>query len=355
MLAESFSIQIGKRGLLTPWRTAIPSFRRLTLSRLTTIYERQDNPTWGSDYIPSILATRGEAPAISNAYVVRSTRFGRLVHLLSASELSAFVLAAYHPGLVGFQEQRMLSPEARCHPLCNLPGEVSANFHPLKGIINVADRLGYLSRLPKIKIPTQGSPKVMTDIVFPYIGDFLLAIRDSTGATRCVNWSIKASEAGFKRPVTQTCRHALQDTESILMRHEIERTYYADAGIHTHFVASSTLDTHVINNLRFLYRYQQMPLEMGNEERLEVEFRFQSCLEARLPISELLPKLLGKSPDKINTIFTCFFQAIWQRRLRIDLFRPILIDRPLHAESRDVIEAYSKLFQGTGTCTSAQE
>lgn len=328
----------------------MPISRKLTLPRLTTIYRRQDNPTWGSEYVPSILATRGEAPSISNAYVVKSARFGRFIHLLSAPELSAFVLAAYHPGLIGFQEQRMLSPEPRCHPLCNMPGEVAVSFQSFKGVIDVADRLGYLSRLPKIKAPVPGLPGVKADVVFPYIGDFLLAIRNSTSNTWCVNWSIKADEAGFKRPIAKTGTNILQSPEGILMRHEIERTYHADVVIPTHFVASSALDTHVINNLRFFYPYQQVPLTMENDERLEMEFRFQSCLEAGLPISELLPRLLGKNIQRRKPILTCFYQAIWQRRIRVDLFRPVLIDRPLHPETRDVLEVYAKLFRGDAAC-----
>ncbi|UCV08538.1 hypothetical protein [Dechloromonas denitrificans] len=328
----------------------MPISRKLTLQRLTTIYKRQDNPSWGSDYVPSILATRGEAPSISNAYAVKSARFGRLIHLLSYSELSAFVLAAYHPWLFGFQGQRMLSPEPRCHPLCNMPGEVPARFKPLKGVIDVADRMGYLSRLPKIKVPLAGFPGIKTDVVFPYIGDFLLAINDSSSPTWCVNWSIKADEASFKRPIGNIVPQNQAPDELILMRHELERTYYADAGIHTHFVASSAFDTNVINNLRFLYRYQQEPFGMRHDERLEMESRFQSCLDSGLPISALLPKLIRPGFQTLHVVLTCFYQAIWQRRLRIDLFRPILIDRPLHPESRDVLDVYAKLFQAGAVC-----
>jgi len=161
---------------------------------------------------------------------------------MSASELSAFLVAAYHPRLVGFQEQRMLSPEPRCHPLANMPGEVPSRFRPLKGIIDVADRLGYLARLPKILAPVAKSPSVKTRVVFPYIGDFLLAIKDTAGTTRCVNWSIKADEAGFKRPIDKPTAQLYGAADGVLMRHELERTYYADAGIPTHFVASSITD-----------------------------------------------------------------------------------------------------------------
>lgn len=324
--------------------------RKLTSSRLATIYKRQDKPSWGSDYVPSILAVRGEAPAISNAYATKSVRFGRFIHLLSGPEQSAFLLAAHHPGLVGIQEQRMLSPEPRCHPLTDMPGEVAARLKPFKGVIDVADRLGCLARLPKLKVPVPQMPGIKVDVIFPYIGDLLLAIKDSSGSARCVNWSIKANEAGFKRPIEKSKWNIAEPAENILMRHEIERTYYADAGIHTHFVASSSFDTHLINNLRLLYRYAQEPLDICEDVRQDMESRFQSCLAAGLPLSELLPRLVRQGVDAVHVALTCFYQSIWQRRLRVDLFRPILVDRPLHPEERDVLDVYAKLFREGVVC-----
>ena len=328
----------------------MPIPRKLTLSRLATIYKRQDKPSWGSDYVPSILAVRGEAPAISNAYATKSVRFGRFIHLLSGPEQSAFLLAAHHPGLVGIQEQRMLSPEPRCHPLTDMPGEVPARLKPFKGVIDVADRLGCLASLPKLKAPVPRMPGIKVDVIFPYIGDLLLAIKDSSGSARCVNWSIKANEAGFKRPIEKSKWNIAEPAENVLMRHEIERTYYADAGIHTHFVASSAFDTHLINNLRLLYRYAQEPLDICEDEHQDMESRFQSCLAAGLPLSELLPRLVRQGVDAVHVALTCFYQSIWQRRLRVDLFRPILVDRPLHPEERDVLDVYAKLFREGVVC-----
>lgn len=332
----------------------MPIARRLTLSRLKTIYKRQSNPTWGGDYTPSILATRGEAPSISNAYVVRSARFERSIHLLSTPELAAFVVASYHPQLVGIQEQRMLSPEPCSHPLSNLAGEIAAKHGPLKGVIDVADRLGCLGRLPKVQGHLRNHSGAKVQLVFPYIGDFLLALKEEGGTTKCINWSIKADEAGFKRPITATGKQLVASPECVLMRHELERTYYADAGIYTHFVGSSAFDTHAINNLRFLYRYQQEPLRIRDSERVEMESCFHDCLETGMPISEVLPRFVRHGFQSLHTVLTCFYQAIWQRRLRVDLFRPIVIDRPLRREERDVIKAYAPLFTGDAPCASAQ-
>lgn len=324
----------------------MPSVSRLTLTRLNTIYKRQDNPTWGPDYVPSILATRGEAPRISNAITAQSRKFGREVHLLSMPEQSAFLVAAYNPCVVGLQEQRMLSPEPRQHPMSSFPGEVASNLPPLRGIIDVADRLGHLRRLPRLTVPATDATEQSVAVVFPYVGDLLLALTAKNGRKHCINWSIKADEAGFKRPISNVRRSwsIAKQEEAVLARHEIERTYYADAGIRTLFLATSKLDQHVNNNLRFLYAYAQRPLDIAKDRQDELESRFQSCIEAEIPVTALLPPLMGAGEYTLSEIQTCLFQAIWERRLRVDLFRPILIDRPLHPEVRDVLDVYSNLF-----------
>lgn len=324
----------------------MPSKRRPTLSRLATIYKRQDNPTWGPDYTPSILATRGEAPSISNAIIVQSKKFGREIHLLSMPEQSAFLVAAYNPSVVGVQEQRMLSPEPRQHPMSNFTGEVASSLPPLRGIIDVADRLGYLRHLPRLTVPASPPTNQPTTVVFPYVGDILLAVTDKNARTHCVNWSIKADEESFKRPISnvRVSRRVATHEEEVLARHELERTYYADAGIRTIFLATSTLDNHVTNNLRFLYAYAQRPLHLNMERQDELESRFQACLETDIPVTALLPPLMGAGKYTLPEIQTCLFQAIWARRLRVDLFRPVLIDRPLHREERDVLSVYSNLY-----------
>lgn len=324
----------------------MPYVRRLTLNRLEIIYKRQDNPSWGPDYTPSILATRGEAPSISNAITVQSNKFGREIHLLSMPEQSAFLVAAYNPCVVGLQEQRMLSPEPRQHPMSNFPGVVASSLPPLKGIIDAADRLGYLRRLPRLTVPASHPTCEPIPVVFPYVGDFLLAVTDKKERMHCINWSIKADEAGFKRPISNVrrSRSTAALKEEVLARHELERTYYADAGIRTILVATSTLDHQVTNNLRFLYAFVQRPLNLTMDRQEELEARFQSCIEAEIPITALLPPLMGAGKYTLPEIQTCLFQAIWARRLRVDLFRPILIDRPLYPEVRDVLSVYSNLY-----------
>lgn len=171
--------------------------------RLKTIIKRQSVSRFGAEYIPSILATPQEAPSISRASILNSLKLGREVHVLSGPERDAGILALHHPNLIEIHEQKMLSTTPRQHPLVGLPGVFGIDLPPIRGVIDVAERLGCLHLLPRVKIENtddSGDPKI---VVFPYVGDLLLFMRNVDGTHYCVNWSIKDTVAAFKRPGPQ--------------------------------------------------------------------------------------------------------------------------------------------------------
>jgi hypothetical protein len=306
--------------------------------------KRQDHATWDTSYVPAILASRGEAPSVSHALTIISKKLaGREVHLLSLSELFAALLGLYHPNVVGLQEQRMLSTTPRQHPLHNFPNVIAAGLTSFKGMIDVAERLGYLQRLPRVYAIDKGARR---GIVFPYVGDLLWAVRGANGGYYCINWSVKDSESAFKRPfqyqrlITRTD----QVSEGPLARHELERTYYSDAGIRTVLVAGDAINEHVRSNLRHLFLHHSRAITINEAEKLELLARFQSCLETGTPPSELIVRLTGAGKYSLEDCKNIFYQGIWHRRLRIDLLRPVLINRPLHPETQDITELYADWF-----------
>lgn len=171
-------------------------------NRLRRITKRQSNPSWGDDYVPSILAVRGEAPSISHALTITPEKLNRReVHLLSLAEFSAALLGLYHPDTVGLQEQRAFSRGGSPHPLHNFKSASPVGLRPLVGIVDVADRLGYLDALPKVKVKDPSATVGYRRVVFPFIGDLLWAVRAKNGRYYCLNWSVKDSEDAFKRPL----------------------------------------------------------------------------------------------------------------------------------------------------------
>jgi hypothetical protein len=317
-------------------------------ARLKTIYSRQDSPSWEPDYMPSILATPQEAPRISHAFTLTPAKLNiRETHLLSTPERNAGFLGLYHPQVVGLQEQRILSPEPCHHPLWTFPGIDKTDLPPLKGIIDVAERLGYLDILPKVKIENPQESGEPISVVFPWVGDLLWAVRDITGMIYCVNWPIKDTYQDFKRPAPPRIGKTVSKNQlqSILARHEIEKVYYEDAQIRTIQVANEGIDHHVVANLRQLFRHHRLQLQLTEEQREEILHKFRAALETGIPPIEVILHFIERERYTTYQCRSLYFQAVWNRELRVDLFQPILINRPQRPETRDVIDVYADWFR----------
>ena len=319
----------------------------ISLARLKKISARQENAEWNGNYVPSILATPQEAPSISHAFVLTPEKLnGRETHLLSTPERNACLLGLYHPQVVGLQEQRMLSPGPCEHPLWTFLGIDRTPLPPIKGIIDVADRLGYLDTLPRLKVDHPNPDQPPKTVIFPLIGDLLWAVQPSAGNIHCVNWTIKSSEADFKRPISAP--HGLTVSEkrsrSLLARHEVEEIFYKDSGIRTIRVSDEAIDRHVSANLRQLFLHHRQPLGLTAAQKEEILRKYQVALQCGLPPVDVILQLTERGRYSVYQARTSLFQAIWNRELRVDLFSPILTNRPLKPESRDVVEVYADWF-----------
>lgn len=326
------------------------SKKGISAARLKTIYRRQSNPSWDDAYQPSILATPQEAPSRSRAYILTPQKLNcRETHLLSTPERNAALLGLYHPGVIGLQEQRMLSPEPAMHPLWTMPGVNRMSLPSLRGVIDVAERLGFLSTLPRLKVPNPEAVGNQMTMVFPWCGDLLWAIKPDIGPVYCVNWTVKAELADFKRPFRlHDGKSQYQEaTVDVIARHEVEKTFYEDADIRTLQVANEYIDKHVAANLRQLFLHHRRELGLTASQRDEILHRFQVALEAEIPPVDVILSFAERGRFSDEQCRSYLFQAIWFRQLRVDLFKPILINRPLHRESRDVLEVYADWFRSS--------
>jgi hypothetical protein len=323
------------------------SKKGISSTRLKLIYQRQSRPPWDETYIPGILATPQEAPSISRAFILTPSKLrGRETHLLSTAERNAALLGLYHPDVIGLQEQRMLSPEPTVHPLWTMINGDRIHLPSLNGIIEVAERLGYLSLLPKLKVPNPKLPKETLTVVFPWLGDLLWAIKDLKGGISCLNWTVKDKLIDFSKPGPRLDgKINLNTNDNILARHDIERIYYLDAGIPTFRIAGENIDPHVVANLRQLFTYHRRPSYLSNDQQAEIFEKYQSAFEAEIPPGEVISHFVMRGRYSAEQCKTVFYQAIWERRLRTDLFQPILINRPMNPEAIDVITHYQHWFK----------
>lgn len=323
------------------------SRKGINLPRLRKIMERQNVSRWGIDYIPSILATPQEAPSISRASTLNSAKLDREAHVLSIPERQAALLALYHPNLIDMQEQKLLSVSARPHPLFGYPGVIGTYLPPIKGLIDVAERLGYIKYLPRLKVENPEDLSNPRMVVFPYIGDFLLFLKRFDEKIYCVNWTVKDTEVSFKRPGPSFGKilPKYEESRTSIIRHEIEDAYYRDSGIRTVRISGDKIHPHVAANLTQLFGYHRIKLTLSQAQQDEILNKFQIALDAGVSAMEIIIMLTANGRFTSHECRTVFYQSIWERKLRVDLFRPILIDRSIAPENQDVLVEYSEWFK----------
>lgn len=317
---------------------------RVNAARLTVIKKRQGEDRWGADYVPSIFATPKEAPGISRPSIILPLKLGgRETHLLSHPELYAALLALYHPLVWELHEQKILSPGPRPHFLSLRESSSSQTWPSIKGTLDVAERLDMFSRHPKVRFSNAAGQ--LQYAPFPYIGDLLLFLRDALGPY-CVNWPIKDKYAAFKKrgPQLHAKPHNNEVDLSAQLRQQLEETYYLDADIRTVQVAGDAIDKQVRSNLRDLFLHHGRALAVAADIREPIIHYLRNTIGSQIPAFKSLGLIQQRYQLDRETARALLHQAIWQRELRVDLFQPVLMDRPLKPERVDVIDHYAAWF-----------
>ncbi|MGN8064538.1 hypothetical protein ACTJK4_23010 [Ralstonia sp. 22111] len=301
---------------------------------------------WTDSYESPVSAFSNDAPSVSRRSCIYSAKLARDIHLLSAPEQSAAILALYHPDLFELHEQRVLSPQPDFHPLDGHPDTRERDLPSFRGTVDVADRLGQLRLHPTVTIPDPDAPERGMRVPKQLMGDLLLFMRDDNGRY-CVNWTIKKNEDGFKRGLglKRNRKQEANRQHRAAFRHDLERAYYEDAGIRTVRVTQEEIDFNVACNLRHLFGYHQRSTNVSADVHQSIEARFHEILGGTASSLEVSRELMQKFGCSLHDCRTILYQAIWHRRLRVDLFSPIVFDYPLKQESRDVLQVYADWFE----------
>lgn len=320
--------------------------RNPTIARVARVYGRMLRSQAGEAHEPAIRAIRAEAPAISHAYTLEARDLEGMLPALSPHERYASVLALYCPGTFQLVMQGALSPIPLAHPLHDQPlAAAIPNLPPLKGTLDVAARLGVLRHHPRQRIADDTCDDGI-DVAVPLIGDLLLYLLDARGPY-CVNWNVKQRNGDHAKPGPGSVRkryskHAL---ERAAARLDIEIGYYEDAGIRTQLVAGEQMDTNAMATLLRLFRWNLRPISLRPAARKMLENQFRVGMRDGTPPIEtmmLARKNCGYSLEECQRVLN---QAIWRREIRVDLFGPILVDRPLRPERLDVLAEYADWFR----------
>ena len=315
--------------------------------RFKQIIKRQEQVKWLADYEPAMLATRDEAPKISRPSTMYCARLDRDLHFMSLAERHVCLLALYHPRVFDIHEQHMLHPFEAPHPLANHPEAFGLALSPVQGTVTIAEQLGILSKHPVVLLTDPDNPADSIRHAFPYLGDLLLFLKDDQGQY-CVNWSVKASREDFyAQPQKAPSREAstLANTKRLLnTRHLLEQQYFNDAKIPTHFIASENLNLHLVHNLNSLCAKAQGQPTVSYEVEEELTHKLQNIVDTQTTVLSLLATWSAQFKCDRADLISIFYRSVWNRRVRLDLYRPILVDKPLRAERTDVLLDHAHFF-----------
>ena len=309
-------------------------------ARLRRIVDRQSTPRWGTDYVPGTLATPQEAPRICRPSILRPAKLNRDTHLLSEPETSAALLALYSPLVWDLHEQHMLSPEPAAHPLQGHPLALGMQLPRVEGTVPVAAAMGQLGMHARIYVEEFGD--WVPDV---YEGDLLLFCLDEIGPY-CINWTVKKDEAGFRHAGIRLHGRSFRTApdKKAEFRHELEERYFLDASIRTQRIYGDAIDRTFAHNLAALFLHHARQLLIGEETRAAILQELEASVGGKTAAFATCRRLAQRFSLSAGDVRTVLLQAIWHRQIRVDLFWPLLVDKPLRREERDPLVVYAAWF-----------
>lgn len=302
-------------------------------------------PGWESQHTPAIQAKPRQAPSMSWAYRVEHPEFGKIINAISRPEYDLLFVALFHPTLFQLHDQFVFDLRPGVHPLHGHPYLIGANTPSHKGTLAIARDLGVMSAHPKTFMPSAIDPEDGHWVARPLLGDFMLFLLDDQGPY-CLHFDIKHEKGAHDKPGPDVVasRQGDRSKNNASAKFRIKAQYLEELGIRVVYLHPGQVDLEVARNLRFLYAWTVRPSKLGADQQDQLIEHFQRGIEDGTPpafvISTNAAKY-GSTPEECRRVL---FQAIWTRRLRVDLFDAILIDQPLYPETRNVIDEYAHWF-----------
>jgi hypothetical protein len=321
---------------------------RPCFSRLEEILRRQAGPAkWLGDYQPCNVINGGDNPSATRPAVLDDPYLKRGVHAQAGTEQVFVLLALHHPGLLDLHEQKMLFFSPSPHPLEGHPAARGLQLPGLRGTLAIAEAMGKLKDHIMVRAPLDHPVYRGCFLPFPYVGDLLLYLSDLAGPY-ATNWSIKRTLEDFHR--THKRRNAptsIEDREKAEFRHELERLYYLDGLIPTHQLVPAMVDKELSINLLNLYywhaRQPQEPRATALKDEVLAYYREQlPCGRVMHDHTKNAAKRFGINLYDAKRILK---SGIFTRQVRVELFRVVADNLPLHPEIHDPLVRYADWFR----------
>lgn len=310
--------------------------------RFALIMSRQSRFEWGGEYVPSTLAVPREAPKGSRISRLHSQKLGRTLHLLSWAEKVFAQLALYHPDLFELHEQKMLWPVNAGHPLRGHPLTKGTFPPPLRGTVDIAKEIGFKHH----EIVMEGASG-RCRMPYPYQGDLLLYLLNTRGEPYVVNWTVKDQVEAFRERRSTTAKTPVQqrkDREHAELRGELERRYYASAGVRTVEVSRDLVTPTIQANLDLLFGIHDLDYTLEPALLDDFSGAVAEAVQMGKPVAYVAIEH-GARWGARDQFIARIYQDIWDRRLLVDFSEPILIDRPLVTGGCDLLQEFGSFFE----------
>jgi hypothetical protein len=326
------------------------------LLRFRRVQKRQKDYKWGPKYEPATFALRGEAPKISIASTMPSQLLQRRVHALSNPEKFCFALALYHPNLWEFHEQHVMYPSAKQHPLAAHPRFSGQAWPSTSGTFRIAKGLGLEVHHPRVWIPQQqsGPHSATIDTLLDaevngkhlpsaYQGDALLFMRDEAGEY-LVSWDVKAKTGDHAQPggemIDQLKPGALAKAQA---REAIYVEYMRELGIRIVRISLDDIPSVIRLRMHFLCLAHTQSVNLPDSMIADLVCAFQGAIaKEQIPLSIINCHV--KTDAQFIAAKNLLQIAVWERKVRVDLRHPVLVDSPLVPESTDLLVEFGHLF-----------
>lgn len=322
-------------------------------ARVDQAYRRQVPQRWGADYEPALRSVPGEAPPGSTPMAFRSGRLGRTMHALSKGEAYFMALALYHPAVWDVHEQHILHPYPSAHPFAHHPAYRHRPWPSTVGTLRILDGWGCVRRHPSVTRsdpPSRGGDRQASGgdvrkLIRPWIGDVLVFISDDAGPY-VIEWDVKdvAGRHGKPWAGNWTASNSKRSIASAELRDRAYQRYMEELGIPIRRVSKDQVDACVLNNLIRLMARNQQPLTIPQAQVDDIETALQDALRSGETPARALRRVVRGDQALIASL-QVLDRAIWERRLRVDLTKEILNDRPLTPEAIDLLDLHADLFR----------
>ncbi|NVZ75191.1 hypothetical protein HX859_09870 [Pseudomonas gingeri] len=182
---------------------------------------------------------------------------------------------------------------------------------------------------------------------FPYQGDLLLYLLNSRGEPFVVNWTVKDQSLAFRERRSSSPKTPVQqkkDREHAELRGELERRYYASAGIRTVEVSRDLVPPIVQANLDLLFGMHDLELSLELALLEDFSASVADAVQTGNPVAYVAIEH-GARWGFRDQFIAKIYQDIWDRKILVDFNEPILIDRPLITGGCDLLEEFGSFFE----------